>query len=486
MANPAAASGSGDWPPPFAGDWVINQPTTVIDEPQIYLSDQNIIVNSQLTIYNTSIYFDDWTWPSITHYSITINSGGTFTANESRLDVWTPIHLWVHGSLDLNHCYFNDTEDFNITARGTAVINDTTFERVHNNISVLGDLDMTNSWIYDVFGTFVITGTSTMDDVYIDDVDRGFWISGDVDFNDTDIRWGNYAFNVTGNANLEYVRFYRIYDGMNLMGAVGFSFCDLSNIYYANFTGTVDFGDTRWYYMYYGVQLTGEIDIDTCEMYYVRNGLYIGSDDVSIANSNFYNMVYNGIYIDHCDPTFENVTLRTYSTMDVYFSTDKSWSYEDRFPMAVGNGIWVDGGTPSFNDVYVEADNRVNFRVDYTGTEEEPTIYLMGMACPVLIDSPDMDVVSGLIVHDSSFYMDSYTTATNPGINPRYLYVDFMAVSAGIGIINYTDTTITDVVSYNNAYSSIYGPYVYGYSYGYSGWNNYGPRVQVGAAAYGG
>ena len=645
MANPAAASGSGDWPPPATGDWVINQPTTVIDEGWVYLSDQNITINSKLTVYNSYIYLDDYTSGAVT-FHITVSVGGTLVANETEFDSGNTINLQVDGDAYTNDCEFWYTENFNISARGAAYINDTTFEYifndlnvvgsldfsyssiyytandinvggtmymlysylydtynditidgtmtmnrssiydtyndfnvdgtmymlysyiydtyndfnivgsltmnssriydtgfdinvdgtltmtyysyiywtyndfnidgtvtmvisyiwytyndinidgtldmdnsgiddVYNNMTVSGDLDMFQARLTDVYGTLVISGTSTMDDTYIDDIDRGFWISGDVDFNDTDIRYVNYAFNVTGYANLQDVRFYRIYDGMNLIGAVDMSFCDLSYIYYANFTGTVDIGDTRWYYMYYGVQLTGEIDIDTCEMYYVRNGLYIGSDDVSIINSNFYSMTYDGIYIDHCDPYFENVTLRTYSTMDVYFSTDMTWSYENRFMMAVGNGIWVDGGVPTFIDVSVEADNRVDFNVEYTGNEEEPTIYLMGMACPVLIDSPDMDVVSGLTVHDSSFNMASYTTATNPGMNPLYIYVDFMVMSAGIGVINYDDTTITDVVSHDNYYSSIYGPYIYGYYYGYSGWNNYGPSVQVGAAIYG-
>ncbi len=485
MANPAAASGSGDWPPPGTGDWVINQPTTVIDEGFVYLWDQNITINSQLTVYNSYIYMDNIIWYPA-HYAITVNVGGTFIANETYFDAWTPIHLRVHGTMKLNDCYFDDTEDFNITSRGTANINDTTFDDVYNNITIAGNLDMTYSFIRDVFGTFVISGTSTMDDVYIDDVDHGFWISGTVKFNDTDIRYVDDAFNVSGNADMVYMRFYRVYNGMNLMGTVDIDNSSLQYIYELALTGTVNLYNNSFYRMYDGMRFTGgSIKIDECLFRYVYYGVYINRD-VVLKETDFLYMYHQGIYLDNCNAILFNVTIDVYSGYyDYYVKTDRGWSYEDRFPVAIGTGLWVSGGNPSFVNVDVEADAWAQPHIEYTGNADEVTLYVLCMAATVLIDSPAMTTVKGLTVHDSSFPIRSYVNASNPGANPKYLWVDFMGVSAGIGVVNYSDTTITDVVSYNNRYSSIYGPYVSDYSISGGGWRTYGPRVNVGAGFFG-
>ncbi len=485
MANPAAASGSGDWPPPFMGDWVINQPTTVIDET-IYVFDGNITVNSKLSIQNCNVY--TIVWSQMDYYDVKVNAAGSLQSNDSYWSSWNAMFgfywdFYMDGTCDIDNCvfYYNNDVDIN----GTATFNNTVFDHVYDGFNLTGSMDFTHSDLIYTYGGINLGGTSTFDDAYISNVYDGFKISGSADFNGSTIRYVYDAFNVTGTASFDYQYMYRIYDGFNMMGTVDIWMGNLQYLYEANFTGNVDIAETYFYRMYDGVKMTGNIRIANCDFVYTYKGVYISSN-VAIVNSTF-NMYYKGIFIDNCDPTFNNVTVyvRSSYSYDYHISTDMSWSEEDRLPMAVGTGIWVDNGVPSFTDVTVEADVTANFYVEYTGTEEDVTLYLMGMVCPVLIDSPAMDVVSGLTVMNSYFHMRSYAAATDPGINPKYFYVDFMGVSAGIGIINYTDTTITDVVSYNNYYGSIYGPYVSGYSYGGGGWRDYGPAVQVGAAAYG-
>jgi hypothetical protein len=107
------------------------------------------------------------------------------------------------------------------------------------------------------------------------------------------------------------------------------------------------------------------------------------------------------------------------------------------------------------------------------------------MAAAVLIDSKEMRTISGLTIHDSYFHIRGYFTATNPGRNPLYFYVEMEARSAGLGLVNYSNATVTGVEVYNNQYGSIYGPYVSGYYYGGGGGRNYGPRVEIGAVIAG-
>ncbi|MHA1676780.1 MAG: hypothetical protein ACTSU6_06335 [Candidatus Njordarchaeales archaeon] len=48
IATSLKASGTGTWPPPASGDWIINDPTTVSGEN--ITIDGNIIVNNSLVI----------------------------------------------------------------------------------------------------------------------------------------------------------------------------------------------------------------------------------------------------------------------------------------------------------------------------------------------------------------------------------------------------------------------------------------------------
>ena len=59
LATPAHATITGDSPPSY-GDWVINTATKATDEPGIYI-EGNIIINSKLTLTNSTVLIVLWT-----------------------------------------------------------------------------------------------------------------------------------------------------------------------------------------------------------------------------------------------------------------------------------------------------------------------------------------------------------------------------------------------------------------------------------------
>ena len=94
--NSASASITGD-APPLSGHWTINNPTTIIDEPNVWVTDGNITVNARLTIYNSFIIIDN-DFGTNDYGFMKINAIGSLLMNESYIYCYRPINYTVNGS----------------------------------------------------------------------------------------------------------------------------------------------------------------------------------------------------------------------------------------------------------------------------------------------------------------------------------------------------------------------------------------------------
>ena len=487
-----------------SGDWDINNPTTVIDE-SIWVMDGDINVNANLRVWNSEIYMGpDWINPLFV-YSINVARGVTFQANDSTFEGMS----WYWG-FNMDGSMDTDNVDFNYLwfgrINGNSVCNDTHFYDVEFGLDFRGQLAYTNGSFYYTYNGFNVTSKALFYNVYSYGHYGGVNFTGTVSMEMCDWYYV-YTMTFTGNADVNDTYFYRIYDGFVLSGNVDITYSEMrymyglfdcsgtvlmanSTIYYNydgfNQTNTLEMYDMYCYRMYDGTNLMGAATLIHVDFYYPYGGITVTNSKTVIKDSTFRNMYDMGFHFVDCSATMDNVTVDLYSgTGYSYWTVSEEGDRDNRFNMAMGLGIWVEGGSPNFFDVDVEADCTYEFNVEYTGSEEDVTLYTRVMVAAVLIDSVDMTTVSGLTIHDSSMRARTYFDATNPGINPRYFNVEVEVHSAGLGVINYSNVTITDVVSYNNAFSSLYGPYLSGGYYGGSGYYNYGYRFQVAGAIFG-
>jgi len=467
---PASAGYTGDgWTGMVGVDWDINNPTHVWDET-VYIFDADINVNNKLTLHNVDVYFI--VWSTYDHYDFNVAAGGTVMANDSLISTWNGLFgfywdFYMDGTVDFERCRLEYL--MNMTLDGNAKFyNRTTVEDVE-----YADLGGTvtfddNSYLQYVYQELDMSGTvHVWNNCRVQYIYGEFNVTGTVDFDNSDIYQTRDEFRITGSLKMDGSSLRYLYGGLNN-------------------TGTLSITNGYAYRIYNGMLLHGTTTIDLSVFYYGYVGIHVTHDSVSVSNTNFYNMYDSGFYFDNCYASLDNVTIDVFSgTNRAYWTTDEQGTWDDRFNMAMGIGIWVVGGAPSFVDVDVEADAYGEFHLDYTGTEQEVRVYTRALVAAVLIDSTDMKTVSGLKVHDSYMYVRAYFTASNPGQNPLYFYGEMEVMSAGIGVVNYSNMTITDVVSYNNRRGSVYGPYMSGGYYGGSGYRQYGPSFQVGTGIYG-
>jgi hypothetical protein len=79
LVGVVSATITGDLPP-MMGDWVIDNPTKVTDE-EVFILDGNVIVNSALTLQDSTIYIDWMMNPD--NYDFNISAGGSVKADGS-------------------------------------------------------------------------------------------------------------------------------------------------------------------------------------------------------------------------------------------------------------------------------------------------------------------------------------------------------------------------------------------------------------------
>ncbi|UCC92952.1 MAG: hypothetical protein JSW25_09875, partial [Thermoplasmata archaeon] len=295
-----------------------------------------------------------------------------------------------------------------------------------------------------------------------------------------------YEWNITGTTSLVDAYMFRINYGFNMPGTVTISNSYMAALYNFNASGTVTVYNTTHNSIYNGMILSGIVSIDLSTYWYNSVGVFVSNDAVTVTNTRFINMYDSGFHFDDCDASLNNVTIDVFrGTTRGYFSTGDAGTGNDRFTMAMGIGISVIGGAPTFVDVDVEADSYAEFHMEYTGSEQETWVYTRAIVAAVLIDSTEMRTVSGLTIHDSYMYQRHYVDATNPGMNPRYLWVEVEVYSAGLAVVDYSNITITDVDSYRNRRGSVYGPYISGTAWGGSGYRYYREQFQVATGVFG-
>lgn len=469
--NPASAGYTGDgWTGIVGDDWDINQPTHVWDE-QVYIFDADVNVNSQLTLHNTDVYLIDM-WGTNDAWDFNVAASGSVIANDSSINPWNGPwgfywDFYMDGTVDFERCNLNYM--MNMSLDGTAKFYNRTYVQ--------------NIQYADLGGSVTFEDSS-----YLRYVHQELDMSGTVNFKDnSNVHYIYGVFNITGRAFFDNCDVYRTYNEFNVMGTLDMNGSSLRYIYGAlNVTGTLDITYGYGYRMYSGMWLHGVTSIDLSDFYYMYQGVHVNVDKVTVTNTKFYYMYDAGFYFDDCEASLNNVTIDVNSgTQRGYWKTDKQGDYYDRFTMTMGIGIWVVGGSPSFVDVDVEADAYGEFNLEYSGSEQEVRLYARAVLGAVMIDSTEMDTVSGLTVHNSYMSMRTYMMATNPSINPLYFDGELEVMAVGIGIVNYKNVTVTDVMSYGNTRGSTSGPYMSGGYYGGNGYWNSRPSFQIGTGILG-
>ncbi len=144
-----SATITGDLPPSFTGDWVINNPTTVRDE-DIYILDGNITVNSKLTIERSTIWVDWWFYYDI--YDIKVTSRGSMSVTDSTFgSSWGGgVEYLFEGAVHMDGCDVMHADD------GIVIKSD--------------NVDISNSNIIRCYnlGIHVIDSSPSFSNVYVD------------------------------------------------------------------------------------------------------------------------------------------------------------------------------------------------------------------------------------------------------------------------------------------------------------------------------
>jgi hypothetical protein len=495
MSMNASATFIGDAYPGF-GDWIITQDTTVIDEWVDVYDGDIILQGGNLAVWNSYInmelVFDS------EYHNITVPAGRTLQANDSTIESW-----FDYFNLDVKGNLVTDNVDFNwmnwTTLSGTVVANDTHLYYILEGLQIDATMVYNNGTMMYIYNGFNITGTTSMFNTRIIRADPGLILSGGAmfsycafEYQFNTMTWSStvstdnctfryiYEFNITSTTLFVEANMFRISDGMNMPGTVTIRDSYLAALYNFNATGTVTVINSTHNSIYNGMLLSGTVSINLCTYWYNSVGVFVSNDAVSVTNTRFNNMYDSGFHFQDCDASLNNVTIRVFTgSSRSYFSTGNAGDWNDRYTMAMGLGIEVIGGAPTFVDVDVEADSTGYFYMDYTGSEQETWVYTRAIVAAVLIDSTEMRTVNGLTIHDSSMSVRNYVTATNPGMFPLYLWVEMEIYAAGLAVMDYSNITITDVESYNNRRGSVSGPYISGTAYGGSGYRYYRDQWQI-------
>lgn len=142
MLPSAVATGTGAWPPPASGTWLINVPTVVSDENITLQGD--MIVNSTALFVNTTITFAS---TASTHYRLDVTKFGTLTMINCTLRAQNaafPYYVRIYGTTILNQTVvrnagysygsYGDRTGLWINTNDTVRIADSVFENVYYGV----------------------------------------------------------------------------------------------------------------------------------------------------------------------------------------------------------------------------------------------------------------------------------------------------------------------------------------------------------------
>ncbi|MCK5252052.1 MAG: hypothetical protein KAQ96_03850 [Thermoplasmata archaeon] len=249
--------------------------------------------------------------------------------------------------------------------------------------------------------------------------------------------------------NLEYLM------NMTTTGSLSLDDCTLTEVRESlTNTGTLSITDSDVSFIRNGIILDGTTDIDGSDFSHIYKGIQVSNDNVVVTDSTFDNLYDMGFHFIDCAAELDTVDIYiSDGTAKSYWTTDHTGTWDDRFSMGMGIGIWVEGGNPSFTDVDVEVYVEAEFNVIWTGAEDTVRLYTRVLATAVLINSKDMTEVSGITAHDS-YITCRGKFAASP--TPFEFQVWMDAFSGGIGVVNYDEMTITGIESYDNSIGSLY------------------------------
>ena len=246
------------------GDWVITQPTTVIDET-IFVLDGDIILRDDMRVWNSNIYLEPMM--VMDYGTIDVPAGRTLQSNDTTFE-----SMMAYFNLDVKGRLVCDNVDFNwlnwTSISGSAQCNDTHFYYVIAGLQMDGNILWTNGTIQYVFGGFNVTSNALFYNSRLDYASPGMIVSGNVRFSFCTIEdqmntmtWSGtvtednssiryvYEFNITGTTTFMDTYMYRIYEGMNMPGTVSITNGDLNYVYAFNASGTVTVYNTTHYRM---------------------------------------------------------------------------------------------------------------------------------------------------------------------------------------------------------------------------------------------
>jgi hypothetical protein len=308
------------------GDWVINNPTWVIDD-SVTVYDGDIICNANFHVWNSEIMelMMDWDY-----HTIIVNNGVTLNTNESNVESY-----WDYFNLDVKGTLLSRNTDYNwlnwTSISGSAVTNDTHLYYVIGGLQMDGPVKWDNGTIMYVYGGFNITDKASFYSTQITRSYDGMIVSGTATFEAGRLEYIYNSFNVTGSCTMIGMYVYRIYDGMNLMGTTNIRDSRLEYIYLFNASATVTVYNTTHYRIYNGLMLTGPVSIELCDYMYTYVRIYVSNDRVVVKDTTFRYMYDMGFYFDNCDATLNNVTIDVFSgTARGYWKTDHTGDWDER------------------------------------------------------------------------------------------------------------------------------------------------------------
>jgi hypothetical protein len=260
--------GTGDYPPPVEGDWIVINNTYVSNETIILNGDLNIEENATLTLDNVTILFNS----TLTFTKgIFVDWGSTLNISNSNITTSKGLYTFdIFGNMTLKDSLISNLTGGIFIEFGNVIIdNCLIYNNIDFAISVFGDPHITNNTIIGNHGG-ILTGYGSAPNIFNNSITFNEWgiICNSAGF--AKIIGNDISHNSLGGINVELGQFEIHNNTISSNGGIGIR-SDHARI---NATNNSIYDNQRWGIYSLGAPITQENN------YFEREGKFNGEGDV--------------------------------------------------------------------------------------------------------------------------------------------------------------------------------------------------------------
>ncbi len=250
---------------------------------------------------------------------------------------------------------------------------------------------------------------------------------------------------------------------LTLWNADIFMTLSVDNQYIVNVTGTGNLmandsmitSALSW--IEFGFTVYGEMTLERVEVSEVWEGVRVYTDDtILIKDSRILQTIGSGLYLKDADgTTVRNLQIQT-DDLNVYGSGEAisydSSDYQQSYSMAAdGGALYVQGGNPTIDGVYVSANGTMFATMKLTRTYAYFYMQNLNLLFPLVgINSEEIEEVSNIHVRDSLVnFRVHYNCYAQGSYSGYYFYTYTAGFGTAVNVLNFGDTTVSNCTASN-------------------------------------